>query len=63
MTQNAKIQTVPKREIIHPDLRRLVKSMRMVLIRKYPDPEERQNVAAQIMQKVVAQTPDVVLKT
>ena len=54
MTQNAKIQTVPKREIIHPDLRRLVKSMRMVLIRKYPDPEERQAVVAQIMREVRA---------
>lgn len=34
------------------DLYRLANSMRLVLVRRYPDPEERQVMAGQIMQRV-----------
>ena len=34
------------------DLYRLANSMRRVLVRRYPDPDERQVVAVQIMQEV-----------
>lgn len=39
---------------IHPDVRRLAASMKAVLIRKYPDPLERQMVAQKIMREVKA---------
>lgn len=53
MSENPKIKAVRKVDVvIHEDLRRLAKSMRMVLIRRYPNAEERKLVAAQIMHEV-----------
>jgi hypothetical protein len=54
MTEQPKMKTVKKDELVHPDLVRLAQSMRKVLLRKYPNTEQRQAIASQIMQKVVA---------
>lgn len=38
---------------IHSDLRRLVRSMRKALIRRYPDATERNEAAMEIMREVL----------
>lgn len=51
---NEKIKIIKKSEQVQidPDLRRLAISMRNILKRKFPNPLERDAVAAQIMQQV-----------
>lgn len=47
--------TPPKQEAetpMHDDLRRLAIGMRNVLLRKYPDAEERRAVQARIMREI-----------
>lgn len=38
------------------DLYRLANSMRRVLVRRYPDPEQRQTVASELMMRVRGQS-------
>lgn len=45
-------QNDPLNDRMPEDLYRLANSMRRVLVRHYPDPDERQDVAVRIMQKV-----------
>jgi pantothenate kinase len=56
MSETLKIKVIRRDEAVqvHEDLKRLVKSMQMVLIRKYKDPEERRIVAIRIMAEVRA---------
>jgi len=37
---------------VHPDLRRLTKSMQAVLVRRYPDPADRQAAVQKIIRTV-----------
>lgn len=39
---------------VHPDIKRVAKSMRDLLQRRYPDPLEREVIARRIMQDVKA---------
>ncbi len=52
MSDNRQIERIAKELIVHPDLRRMARSMRKMLVRKYANPEERQVVAAKIMAEV-----------
>jgi hypothetical protein len=44
-----------KAYVVHEDVRRLARSMRMLLAKKYENLEERQAVAAKIMKEIQAQ--------
>jgi len=63
-TKERPVRIVKAKDIkpaVHEDLQRLAKSMRSVLMRRYPNPSERRDVASQIMSKIsLDATPDIV---